>query len=125
MPKAHFGIGLRLPKQQLESRARGDGDPVVCCRPDTDHLLTKEQTTEDFRTLVLIRSSADGVACLISSLCRLSGFCFIGCANAPFVFFIRRFSVCDLKCAIHLKMQSVFETAASLSGIVLFSIRSV
>lgn len=77
----------------------------------------------------MIRGSADGVLCLISSLCLVitspewvlfhSVYFFSGCANA-FVFFIRRFSVWDLKCTMHLKMRRVFETALSLSGIVLF-----
>lgn len=47
LPKAYLGTRLRLLKQQLLSRARGETDAVVCCRPDTDHLLTKEQTEED------------------------------------------------------------------------------
>lgn len=46
-PGAVPSTRLRLPMSEWESRARGDRDPVVCCRPDTDRLLTKEQTEED------------------------------------------------------------------------------
>lgn len=67
---ALLGVGLRLLKQQLESRARGDRDLVVCCRRDIDHLLTKEQTEDRFKALFLICSSdTDGAAHLILSLC--------------------------------------------------------
>lgn len=39
---------------QSEDGAGGDGEPGVCCRPDTHHLLTIEQT----RAVGLIRSPA-------------------------------------------------------------------
>lgn len=46
-PGAVLSTRLRLPMPEPESRAGGDRDPVVCCRPDTDRLFTKEQTEED------------------------------------------------------------------------------
>lgn len=46
-PGAVLGGRLRLPGPQWEEGAGGDGEPAVCCRPDTDHLLTIEQTDQD------------------------------------------------------------------------------
>lgn len=46
-PGAVLSTRLRLLELQSEDRAGGDGDPVVCCRPDTDRPRTKEQTEED------------------------------------------------------------------------------
>lgn len=63
-PRAPSGAGLRLLERQPESRARGDREPAVCCGPDTDRLLTKEQTTWDWKLGVLIRCPTDGVVCL-------------------------------------------------------------
>lgn len=48
LPGAVLGTRLRFPMPEPESRAGGGaGDPVVCCRPDTDRLFSKEQTEED------------------------------------------------------------------------------
>lgn len=63
-PGAPSGAGLRLLEWQPESRARGDREPAVCRGPDTDRLLTKEQTTWDWKLGVLIRCPTDGVVCL-------------------------------------------------------------
>lgn len=41
-----LGGRLRLLGPQSEDRAGGEGEPVVCCRPDTDRLATIEQTGE-------------------------------------------------------------------------------
>lgn len=46
-PGAVLGSRLRLPGPRSEDRAGGDREPVVRCRPDTDHLVTIEQTDED------------------------------------------------------------------------------
>lgn len=83
LPKADLGTGLGLLKQQLEAWSRSDADAVVCCRPDTDHLLTKEQTRGRFQS-----SGQDLMNPLSFPLS--SGFCFIWFSFSCVVYFIRR-----------------------------------